>query len=104
MKISGKCQRAIYFAVLCAALAIQSFSGRLQAQTFYGSIVGTVTDTTGAIVQGATVTITNLGTNESQTAKTNNSGEYSFVNLVPANYKVDVQMTAFKRFERQPVE
>ena len=39
-----------------------------------------------------------------RTAQTNAAGEYSFVNLVPANYKVDVQMSTFKRFERQPVE
>ena len=79
-------------------------SSSTSAQTFYGSIVGTVTDTSGAVIPGANVTITNIGTNESQSATTNSAGEYSFVNLVPANYKVDVQMTAFKRFVRQPVE
>ena len=91
-----------------AALAISFFclittSVRVNAQTFYGSVVGSVTDNSGAVVAGATVTITNLGTSESRTADTNAAGEYSFVNLVPANYKVDVQAGNFKHFVRQSV-
>jgi hypothetical protein len=76
----------------------------LGAQSSYGSIVGTVTDISGAIVPGATVTVTNLGTGEVQTTTSDQSGNFSVVNLNPANYKVDVQKTNFKRFERQPVE
>jgi Carboxypeptidase regulatory-like domain len=56
----------------------------LNAQPFYGSIVGTVTDASGAVVTGATVTITNLGTGETRAAKSNTAGDYEFVNLVPA--------------------
>jgi hypothetical protein len=89
---------------LFVALAICLLGTTVSAQTFYGSIVGTVTDNSGAVVPGATVTITNLGTNEVRTAKTNAAGDYSFVNLVPASYKVAVQMASFKRFERQGAE
>ena len=73
------------------------------AQTFYGSIVGAVVDSAGAIVPGATVTVTNLGTSEVHTYQTNAGGEFTVVNLVPANYKVDISKETFKRFERQPV-
>ena len=86
----------VVVAVLCVTPA--------SSQTFYGSIVGTVTDSTGAVVPGATVTITNLGTNGSQSVKSSSSGDYTFVNLVPASYKVDVQMANFKRFVRQAAE
>ena len=88
----------MYLAVLCAALVIQPFGGRLQAQTFYGSIVGSVTDATGAVIQGATVTVTDVGTAEKHTAQTNGSGEYRFVSLVPSTYSVQVDSKGFKRF------
>ncbi len=100
-KISGKRQWAIYLVVLCAALAIQSFSGMLQAQTFYGTIVGTVTDPSGAVVPGADVSVTNTGTNETQVAKSDAQGDFRFVNLVPANYTVTVKSSAFKQFREQ---
>jgi hypothetical protein len=70
----------------------------MRAQSFYGAIVGTVTDTNGAVVSNATVTATNLGTNEKHTVSTNSAGEYRIVSLVPAQYKVEVSAPNFKRF------
>ena len=88
-------------AIVALLVALTAISpAALHAQSFYGSIVGTVTDSTGAIVPGAAVTITNLGTSEKRTAQTNASGEYSFVSLVPATYKVEVSKASFKRFVR----
>src|SRR5579863_7240502 len=67
----------------------------LHAQQFFGSIVGTVTDTSGAIIPGATVTLTNVGTNEKHIATANAAGNYQFVNLVPATYRVEVNQANF---------
>ena len=90
--------------ILAAILAtVAGGTSLLQAQTFYGSIVGTVTDATGAIVPGATVSITDIATNEKRSAQSNAAGDYSFVNLVPATYSVEVQRTQFKRFLRNQV-
>lgn len=75
----------------------------LHAQALYGSIVGTVTDGSGAIIQGATVTITDIATNETRTAQSNSAGEYSFVSLVPSTYQVAIEKTSFKRFVREQV-
>ena len=86
-----------------AILAIFLLALPLRAQSFYGSIVGAVTDSTGAVVPGATVTITNIGTNDKHSAQSNASGEFSFVSLVPANYKVEVSKASFKRFLRDQV-
>lgn len=96
----------LFVSLLSAVVLLVSagMSTSLRAQTFYGSIVGTVTDNTGAVVPGATVTITKLATSETKSEQTNAAGDYSFVNLVPAIYKVDVQVTSFKRFVRNPVE
>src|SRR5579863_6910956 len=54
---------------------------QLHPQGFFGSVVGTVTDASGAIIPGATVTLTNVGTNEKHVANANSSGDYQFVNL-----------------------
>jgi len=75
----------------------------LHAQTTYGSILGTVTDASGAAVPGATVTVSNLGTSEARKVQSDATGNFSVVNLQPANYKVDVQKANFKRSVRQPV-
>ena len=73
------------------------------AQTVYGSIVGTVTDATGATVPAANVTVTNLGTNEVRAVATGADGNYVFVNLLPGNYSVSVEKPGFRRLVRQPV-
>ena len=66
----------------------------LAAQTT-GSIQGTVTDTTGAVVDGATVTATNLSTNASRSATTSSSGFYTMPNLPPAVYAVKFEKQGF---------
>ena len=52
--------------------------------------MGTVADADGALVPDATVTVANLGTSQVYTVKTNDAGEFSVVNFIPANYKVEV--------------
>ena len=66
----------------------------LFAQTT-GSIQGTVTDSTGAVLDGATITATNLATNASRTATSNSSGFYSIPNLAPALYTVKFEKQGF---------
>ncbi|MGA2890267.1 MAG: carboxypeptidase regulatory-like domain-containing protein [Terracidiphilus sp.] len=75
----------------------------INAQTFYGSIVGTVTDTSGAVVSNAKATITDIETNEKHTVATDASGNYRFVSLVPADYQVDVETENFKHFSRSGI-
>jgi hypothetical protein len=60
------------------------------------SVTGHVTDSTGAVVPGAIVHITNTATSAERTATTNNSGEYSITNLPPANYRVRIEKSGFK--------
>ena len=74
------------------------------AQTVYGSIVGTVTDPSGAAIPGANVTLTNLGTNEPRTATSDTNGNYTFINLLPGSYGITVEEAAFKKMVRKPIE
>ncbi len=82
--------------ISCLALIILLFTPALLfGQTEKGAIVGAVTDSTGAVVQGAAVMITNLGTNTSQTVTTNAEGLYEAPFLVPASYTVSVTAPGF---------
>ena len=65
-----------------------------------GTITGTVTDLTGAIVPGAAITITNVGTGVAIPVTTNGSGEFSQSGLNVGNYSVSVTMTGFNTYEQ----
>lgn len=67
--------------LLTCILAIAISSWTAQAQTVLGTILGTVTDSSGAIVRGAKVTVTQVSTGLVRSAMTNDAGEYSFPQL-----------------------
>ena len=79
-------------AVLLTLLTFVFASG----QEFRGSITGKVTDPNGAVVAGATATVTNTGTNAESTAITNAEGSYDFPVLLPGKYKLLVTKDGFK--------
>ena len=85
------------FARFALALAFLLSSTLLLAQTTVGSgsIQGTVTDPSGAVVSGAKVVITHQGTGQTQTLTTNASGSYTSGALDPGNYKVQVSAKGF---------
>ena len=64
---------------------------------YRASIQGVVTDSQGAAVSGATVTLKNLETNETQTATTDDSGIYNFGALAASKYSVTVEKGGFKK-------
>ena len=64
-----------------------------------GALTGTVTDSTGAVVPGVTVTATNADTGQSRTTSTGASGSYSIGLLQPGNYRVKFEVAGFKTEE-----
>jgi hypothetical protein len=74
------------------------------AQAYYGSIVGNVTDQTGAAVVGAKVTASNAATSISFTTTTSHIGSYSFAQVPLGNYIVHITATGFKEFTSTGVE
>src|SRR5690348_8085672 len=67
-----------------------------QAQVDTGTIVGTVTDQSGAVISGAKVTLTNLGTNAALSTTTAADGSYKFSPVKIGNYKVDISYQGFQ--------
>jgi len=90
--------------ILLAFLGSSALPTPAHAQTSYGSIVGTVSDPTGAVVPEAQVTLKNLGTNATQTATSSSSGTFTFVNLNPGSYSVTVSKSGFESFTQNEVD
>ena len=76
----------------------------MHAQQYSGTITGTVTDSSGAAVPGATVTATNLGTGEPHNTTTSDQGVYTFAQLPVGTYEVHVKQASFKEFVAKNVE
>jgi len=91
--------RAGTFAVVLGILLL--LSSVALAQFEKGIIAGTVTDPSGAVVVGANVTVTGVGTGAVRTATTDNAGSYSVTNLSPGTYQVKVGHTGFGDFKQQ---
>jgi len=81
--------------LITAAILLCALAGT--AQTNKGGISGTVFDSNGAAVPGATVTITNLGTGQKQTLTTTDTGAFSAQSLDPVNYNILVEAKGFKK-------
>src|SRR5712692_4104614 len=71
--------------------------GTVFGQTNKGGISGTVTDTTGAVIPAATVTVTNRGTNQKVKLTTSEAGVYTATSLEPVTYSVTVEVEGFKK-------
>ena len=78
-------------------------SAGVWAQTFYGSVVGTVNDSSGAAVAQAAVTLTNTGTADRRAGQTDGAGNYQFVNIPPGKYRVEIERPGFQRLVRDNV-
>jgi Carboxypeptidase regulatory-like domain len=78
------------------ALALLALAPAGLAQ-YRASIQGTVTDPTGAVIPGATVTLTDLQTNQVQTSISNDSGVYTFNALAPDHYSIVVERAGFQK-------
>src|ERR1700723_1651448 len=81
--------------VFILALLLLSTSAAF-AQLTTADILGTVTDTSGAVVSNASVTLTNLGTNDRRTGQSNGSGDYSFTLLPVGHYSITVKAGGFQ--------
>lgn len=79
------------------------FSLAVFAQTERGNITGTVTDSTGAVIPGAAVVITNTATNQNVSVATTRAGDYNAANLAPGVYRVEVLAPGFKKTVRDGI-
>jgi hypothetical protein len=79
------------------------FASILAAQGFRATIVGRVTDDSGAVVPDTRITITNTGTNEGRTVTVGADGEYSIPQLAPGEYSLAAEHAGFNKFVRSGI-
>jgi hypothetical protein len=88
-------QRITWATLLISAFVLSS--SLLMAQSgSTGSIVGTVTDNSGAVIVGANVVATDMATSEKRTTTSNDAGRYVLANLPPGPYQLEVTRAGFK--------
>jgi len=97
--ISSCFKTASRLLALSALLMASAFLVSAQTGTG-GTILGTVTDASGAVVPNAKVTITNTDTNQSRQVTSNQSGDYLVPDLQIGHYKVRVEVAGFKAVEQ----
>jgi hypothetical protein len=85
--------------LLCLCLSIPSFG-----QSSYATVSGTISDTSGALLPGVTVTATNNATSVVTTVLSNESGLYNLPSLLPGNYKISASLPGFQTQTRTDVQ
>src|SRR5882672_3200377 len=89
---------------LCFVACLAAHASPLYAQVAAGEITGIVKDQAGAVVPGATVTVTNVDTNRQRVVASSGEGVYAAPSLAPGRYRVDVELAGFKPVRREGIE
>jgi len=92
----------VFVLVFCVGSSLTAWA----QSTSTGSVAGAVTDPTGAVVAGATVTLTDIGTNTARTTTSNAAGRYIYVDVNPGIYSIAVSKAGFSttKTENQEVK
>jgi Carboxypeptidase regulatory-like domain len=90
--------------ILVVGLSLVGFSARTSGQAVNATLVGAVTDSSGAAVANVKMTITETNTAISHSSQTNESGNYVFPDLPPGTYAVTAELSGFKRASRSGID
>lgn len=93
--------RAFFTLLLTVALTAPAFA---QSQAINGTIEGTVTDQSGGVLPGVTVTLRNVGTGDERAVITNENGLYRAPLLSLGPYRISAELPGFKKFEQSGVQ
>jgi hypothetical protein len=102
--VQGKAVRLLLQGLFCLFTVAMLSGPTLYAQTMAATIQGTVTDATGAVVPGASITATNLETGLQRSTTSSGAGLYSMPNLPPGRYRVQMSAPGFQSSVRENVE
>jgi Carboxypeptidase regulatory-like domain/TonB dependent receptor len=91
------------FALFICVGLLCSLNHTANAQQVFGSIVGTVTDASGAAVNGAKITITDISKGTKFEVTTNESGNYTKGQLIPGQYQVTIEASGFQKIASNPI-
>lgn len=103
MKIQHSVQTAMQLCLSLALLVLLAIAAPVSAQIDTGGITGTVHDSSGAVISGATITLTNDATSVSLTTQSTSTGTYSFTGVQPGAYSVKAEASGFQSYVVHPV-
>lgn len=103
MKTAGYLRNERAASLFALVLCLLALSTKLLAQVDTGTIYGSVSDASGALVPGAKVTVNNESTGASRSMVAGADGHYEFTQLPVATYTITVAMTAFKTYKERGV-
>jgi Carboxypeptidase regulatory-like domain len=89
--------------IVFVLIALFAVSAIVNGQTITGSISGTVADSTGGVIPGATVMLTGEKTGQARTATTDGEGRYSFAALQPGSFVLKIERQGFQTYEQRDV-
>src|SRR6476660_697767 len=94
----------VRFAIALFVLVLHAFSPRFaDAQAVRGTVLGTITDKTGAVLPGVTVAVTNTETGVMQNTVSDSQGRYTVTDLLPGTYSVESSLTGFQKIVREGI-
>ena len=93
----------IRFNLFLTIVAIILSTAPVSGQTSNGTILGTITDSSHAVMANVQVSLTDTGTNSRRTETTNTTGYFVFSNLAPGTYRVDVEQPGFQKTVRSDI-
>ena len=88
--------------LIALAICLLSISPAARAQLSSASVNGTVRDSTGAVIQGANITLLQTSTGTARTTESNSDGNYTFVDVAPGNYTLQVEKQGFSTAKQNP--
>src|SRR5215470_19758792 len=91
-------------AISAIALVLVFASSTMLGQAVNATLLGTVSDSSGAVVSGAKVKVTEMRTGLERVSTTNSSGNYQFVDLPPGQYEVTVEQAGFKKAAQKGID
>jgi len=89
--------------MLISVVCLLAYSPLAFGQAVYGSIFGTITDSTGAAVPGATITVTDEDKGTTVAAQSNATGDFTVEHLIPDVYDIKVEMGGFNGYEQKGI-
>src|SRR5215831_13749270 len=91
------------FLCLIAFVALVAASSPAGSQVAAGELTGIIQDSDGGAVPGATVTVTNVATNQQRVVNSTADGVYTAASLPPGDYRVDIELAGFKPIRREGI-
>ena len=86
--------------IIFGLILFAGLHSRAYGQVLTGSIVGTVTDPSGAVIPNSAITVTNTGTSQTRTDTTDGGGRFSVQNLAPGTYSLTAITSGFRQYEQ----